>query len=79
VHLYAAQTVGVVDDQLFDDAFDDANGAGEQWSARRWEGVGWGEVDEVVGPLADDLRVPDGTWSPTSTPSCLVADLVAVQ
>jgi hypothetical protein len=56
----------VVDDQLFDGAFDDADGAGEQLGPLGGgEDVGWGEADEVVGPLAHDLGVPDGARGAT--------------
>jgi hypothetical protein len=45
VHLDAAQLVGVVDDELFDVALDDADGAGEQRGPRGGaERIGWGEV-----------------------------------
>jgi hypothetical protein len=79
VHLYAAQTVRVVDDQLFDAAFHDADGAGEQLGPLGGgEDVGWGEVDEVVGPLANDLCVPDGARRAAEHAELAVADLVAV-
>ena len=42
------------------------------------EDAGRGEVDEVVGPLADDLRVADGAWGSTEDAELTVADLVAV-
>jgi len=60
-------------------ALDDADGACCQLSALGCtEGARWGEVDQVVGPLADDLRVPDGTRSPAKDADPAVADLVAV-
>ena len=77
-HLHAAQLV-VVDDQLLDGAFDDADGAGDQLvPLDGGEDVGRGEVDEVVGPLADDLGVPDGARSAADDAELAVADLVAV-
>ena len=42
------------------------------------EGVGWGEVDEVVGPLPDDLGVADGARGAADDAEPAVADLVAV-
>ena len=79
VHLHAAQAVVLVDDQLFDGAFDDADGAGEQLGPLGGgEGVGWREVDEVVRPLAHDLGVPDGTRRAPDDAEPAVADLVAV-
>ena len=79
VHLHAAQLVRVVDDQLVDGAFDDADGAGEQLgSLGGGEDVGRGEVDEVVGPLANDLGVPDGARGAADDAEPPVADLVAV-
>ena len=42
------------------------------------EGVGRREVDEVVGPLAHDLRVAGGTGRATEHAERTVADLVAV-
>ena len=79
VHLYAAQVVLVVDDQLVDGALDDADGAGEQLGPLGvGEDVGWGEVDEVVGPLAHDLGVPDGARCAADDAEPAVADLVAV-
>ena len=54
-HLHAAQVVRVVDDQLFDGAFDDADGAGEQLGplggGRGCQGGG--EVDEVGGSTGE--------------------------
>ncbi len=62
-----------------DGAFDDADGAGEQLGPLGGgEDVGWGEVDEVVGPLANDLGVPDGARSAAEHAERAVADLVAV-
>ena len=40
--------------------------------------VGWGEVDEVVGPLAHDLGVADGARGAADDTEPAVADLVAV-
>src|SRR3954454_11308638 len=78
VHLDAAQLV-VVDDQLFDGAFHNADGAGDELGPLGGgEGVGWGEVDEVVGPLPDDLGVADGAVCAAENAELLVADLVAV-
>ena len=78
-HLHAAQVVRVVDDQLVDGAFDDADGAGEQLGPLGGgEDVGRGEVDEVVGPLANDLGVADGARGAAEHAEPPVADLVAV-
>ena len=78
-HLDAAQPVVVVDDELLDGAFDDADGAGDQLGPLGGgEEVGRGEVDEVVGPLADDLGVPDGARGAADDAEPAVADLVAV-
>jgi hypothetical protein len=71
--------VRLVDDELVDLAFDDADGAGKQLAPfDDSEYAGWGEVDEVVGPLANDLRVPDGARGAADDAQLLVADLVAV-
>ena len=71
--------VGVVDDQLVDGALDDADGAGEQLGPLGGgEGAGWGEVDEVVGPLAHDLGVPHRARGAAQDAELAVADLVAV-
>ena len=79
VHLHAAQVVAVVDDELVDGAFDDADGAGEQLGPfGGGEDVGRGEVDEVVGPLANDLGVADRARAATEDAELAVADLVAV-
>src|SRR4051794_13497199 len=78
VHLDAAQLV-VVDDQLFDRAFDDDDGAGDELGPLGGgEGVGWGEVDEIVGPLPDDMGVADGARGAADNAELTVADLVAV-
>ncbi len=42
------------------------------------EQVGWGEVDEVVGPLAHDLGVADRAGRTSENAEPAVADLVAV-
>ena len=69
VQLDAAEAV-VLDDEAGRPAFDDADGAGDQLgSLRGGEGVGWREVDHVVGPLADDLRMRTASAFPPSTPS----------
>ena len=78
-HLDAAESVVLVDDELLDGAFDDADGAGHESGAfGRGEQSGWGEVDEVVGPLTDDLGVADGARSAADDAELAVADLVAV-
>ena len=78
-HPHAAQTVGVVDDQLLDGAFDDADVAGDQLRPLSGgEKAGRSEVDEVVGPLANDLGVPDGARRAADHPERAVADLVAM-
>ena len=62
-----------------DGAFDDADGAGEQLGPfGGGEDVGWGEVDEVVGPLANDLGVADRARAATDDAELPVGDLVAV-
>ena len=69
VHLHAAEAI-IGNDEPFDRAFDDADSAGDQLgSLRGGEGVGWREVDQVVGPLADDLRIAHVTGFPPITPS----------
>jgi hypothetical protein len=50
----------------------------QRGSFNRGEGVGWGEVDESVGPLAHDLRVPDRTRTASDDAEPTVADLVAM-
>ena len=78
-HLHAAQPVAVVDDELVDGAFDDADGPGEQLGPfGGGEDVGRGEVDEVVGPLANDLGVADRARAATEDAELPVGDLVAV-
>ena len=60
-------------------AFDHADRAGDQLGPLGGgEGVGWGEVDEVVGPLADDLGVADRAGVAADDAELAVADLVAV-
>ena len=77
-HLHAAQLV-VVDDQLFDGALDDADGPGDQLvPVDGGETVRWGEVDDVMAPLADDLRVPDGARNPADDAELAVANLLSV-
>src|SRR6185437_13952152 len=67
------------DDEVFDGAFDDADGAGEQLGPfGGGEEVGRGEVEEVVGPLANDLGVTDRARTATEDTELPVGDLVAV-
>jgi hypothetical protein len=64
---------------LVDGAFDDADTAGQHLSSLvGGNGVGRREVGEVVGPLPNDLRIPDGAGSAADDAEPTVADLLAV-
>jgi hypothetical protein len=71
--------IPVVDDELVDGAFDDAYRAGEELGPFEvGERLGWGEVDEVVGPLAHDLVVPNGPRCSSNDAELAVAYFVAM-
>jgi len=76
--LDAGQLV-VFDDEPFDRTVDDPDAAGCEFGGltRRWF-LGVGEVDDVVGPLAHDLRVLDRARAGADDAEGLVADFVAV-
>src|SRR3954470_22434297 len=78
-HLHAPQLVRIVDDELVDGAFNDADTAGQHLgSLVGGKGVGGRQVGEVVGPLPNDLRIPDGAGSAADDAEPTVADLLAV-
>ena len=69
----------VLDDESGDFAVNDADAAGvELGGFGRGRFLGVGEVDDVVGPLADQLRVEDRAGVGADDPEGLVADLPAV-
>jgi hypothetical protein len=55
-----------------------SGGAGEQLCPFGGGDVGWREVDEVVGPLANDLGVADRVRAATDDAELPVDDLMAV-
>ena len=69
----------VLDDEAGDRSVDDSDGAGgELLSLRRGEGIPVGEVDDVVGPLTDEVGMGERFWRTAEDAQGLFSDLVAV-